>query len=96
MQNASVTGGIVLSKVSVGKQEGLNEYSHYTVGGVIGSMTNAANIRKNEGCIFFNANDYILTGYTAGTFCGGGGLTTELQAEGNTAVGMGKFVGSDR
>lgn len=96
VQNASVTGGIVLSKVSVGKQEGLNEYSHYTVGGVIGSMTNAANIRKNEGCIFFNANDYILTGYTSGTFCGGGGSTTELQAEGNTAVGMGKFVGSDR
>ncbi len=96
VQSASVTDGIALNKVSVTQHDGLDENSFYTVGGVIGSMTNAVSIRNNEGWMSFNADDYTLTGYRAGTFCGGGGSTFDLMAEGNTAVGTGRFVGSDQ
>ncbi len=96
VQSASVTDGIALNKVSVAQDDVSDENSFYTVGGVIGSMTNAVNIRKNEGWISFNADGYTLAGYRAGTFCGGGGSTVDLMAEGNTAVGTGRFVGSDR
>lgn len=96
VQSASVTEGAVLNTVSVEHHEGVGTNCHYTVGGVIGSMTNAVSIRKNEGLMNFNAEEYNLPGYTAGTFCGGGGLTDELSADGNSARGQGKFVGSDK
>ncbi len=96
VQSASVTEGIALNKVSVAEHADLGENSFYTVGGVIGSMTNAVSICKNEGRMSFKADGYTLPGYRAGTFCGGGGSTEGLLADGNTAEGTGRFVGSDQ
>lgn len=96
VQSASVNGGITTSVVSIQQYDVSNSSTFYTVGGVIGSMTNALSIRKNEGQTYFDATIYNnWTGYTVGTFCGGGGMKAGLEADENTARGNGNFVGSD-
>lgn len=96
VQSASVNGGITTSVVSIQNYNESNTSTYYTVGGVIGSMTNPGSIRKNEGQAYFDATFYNnWTGYTAGKFCGGGGTKAGLEADENTARGNGKFVGSN-
>ena len=94
MQAASVTGGVTFSKVSIATNYAVSDYTYYTIGGVIGSMKNAVYISNNEGWDKFNADFYKNYNYHAGTFCGGGGTTTDLKKE-NTAEGTGAFVGTE-
>ena len=49
-------------------------------------MKNAVHISNNEGWDKFNADFYKAYHYHAGTFCGGGGTTTDLKKE-NTGIG---------
>ena len=94
VQAASVTGGVTFSKVSIATNYNVSDYTYYTIGGVIGSMKNALHISNNEGWDKFNADFYKAYHYHAGTFCGGGGTTTDLKKE-NTAEGTGAFVGTE-
>lgn len=90
VQKSSVTGGIAFSKVSISSGYETSGI-YYTVGGVIGSMSEAKEIRNNEGWNKFDPTLYNEP-YYAGRFSGNGN-EQRLGNDNNTADGTGKFVG---
>lgn len=95
VQEASVTGGIAFNRVSIATDYGkLDETTYYTIGGVIGSIKEAADISKNEGRNRFDATQYESTHYHAGKFSGNG-MSKSLEASENTSDGTGDFVGME-
>lgn len=101
VQKASVMETLTFNSVSVRNDLDINIPSgtdvrvYVTIGGVFGSMQNAGTIRDNEGRGGFNATGYDKNRYYAGTFCGAGGDSEILKADGNTANGEGGFMGYD-
>lgn len=96
LQRASVTSGIAFNRVSIGT--GYNptgDKSIYSIGGVIGSITQAEDISDNEGRNLFDAGKYTtVPSYYVGTFAGIG-KKEDLNSKGNTADGTGNFVGQE-
>ncbi|WP_455621030.1 fimbrillin family protein [Parabacteroides sp.] len=97
LQNASVTNGLVTNKVSIKQYTHEDGTIYYTIGGVIGSITNPREIRKNEGANEFDATSYAgWNNYIAGTFSGGGGDEDKLIEDLNETNGKGSFVGQSK
>lgn len=96
LQASSVTGGVAYSSVDIAITYEAGTNTYYTIGGVIGTMTGAQDISKNEGRNQFDATRYThIPGYVAGAFSAGTGNWSELEEKENSTDGKGLAIGSD-